>query len=413
MKLLNFGSCNLDFVYSLDHIVAPGETEATVSSEIFPGGKGLNQSIAAARAGAEVYHAGCIGTDGGMLREIMAESGVDVSYLQTVDSKNGHAIIQVSRAGENAIFLYPGSNEMLTEALIDRVLADFVPGDFLLLQNETNLVDVLVEKGSARGLKIVLNPSPYNEKIRQIDLSKLSYLILNEVEAREIAGSDEPEVALGLLRKKYPGLAVVLTLGVKGCVYRDENETVYHPAFRVKVVDTTAAGDTFTGYFFAGLSEGRPVTEALRRASAASALAVSRMGAAPSIPYEKEVAEALQSLLPYGSASPDTSRKQRVTDYIREHLREASLPGLADLLGYSAAYTGALVKKLTGRTFSALLQQERCGAAARLLTETGLSVEEIIYSVGYKNETFFRKAFRECYGCTPREYRKMREEKPL
>lgn len=411
MKLLNFGSCNLDFVYSLDHIVSPGETEATVSSETFPGGKGLNQSIAAARAGAEVYHAGCIGTDGGMLREIMAESGVDVSYLQTVDSKNGHAVIQVSRAGENAIFLYPGSNVMLTGELIDRVLSDFAPGDFLLLQNETNLVDVLVEKGHARGLKIVLNPSPYNEKIGAIDLSKLSYLILNEVEAREIAGSDDPEVALGLLRKKYPGLAVVLTLGVKGCLYRDGEETVYHPAFQVKAVDTTAAGDTFTGYFFAGLSEGLPVAEALKRASAASALAVSRMGAAPSIPYAKEVSEALKTLIPYGGTDPNRTRRQAVTDYVREHLREATLPGLAALLGYSAAYTGALVKKLTGRTFSALLQQERCGAAAKLLTETGLSVEEIIYSVGYKNETFFRKAFRERYGCTPREYRKMREEK--
>ncbi len=407
MKILNFGSCNLDYVYTMDHIVSPGETESTDSSDTFPGGKGLNQSIAAARAGAEVYHAGCIGYDGGMLKDILVESGVDVSYLKTVDSKNGHAIIQVSKAGENSIFLYPGSNVMITDEQIDLVLSQFSPGDFLLLQNETNQVASIVEKGYEKGLKIVLNPSPFNEKISQIDFSRLTYLILNEVEAKDISGIDEPEAALARIRKRYPHLSVVLTLGTKGCIYQDSDQTLFHPAFRVQAVDTTAAGDTFTGYFLACLAKGGTVAEGVRIASAASAIAVSRMGAAPSIPYQREVAEALETLIPYGAGKTDSdrSRKEQVLTYLSTHLKDASLPELADLLGYSTVYTGVLVKKVTGLPFSKLLQQTRCCAAAKLLAETDLSVEEIIYSVGYKNETFFRKAFRERYGAAPREYR--------
>lgn len=107
MKILNFGSCNIDYVYSMDHIVAPGETQTTHKMEIFPGGKGLNQSIAAARAGAKTYHAGCVGNDGEMLTDILSASGVNTDCLQKVDAKNGHAIIQVSSRGENSIFLIP------------------------------------------------------------------------------------------------------------------------------------------------------------------------------------------------------------------------------------------------------------------------------------------------------------------
>jgi len=405
MKILNFGSCNLDYVYTMDHIVLPGETQSTFRSDTFPGGKGLNQSIAAAKAGAQVFHAGCIGYDGAMLKEILAESGVDLSYLEPVDSKNGHAVIQVSKAGENAIFLFPGSNVMLTEEQIDRVLSDFSAGDLLLLQNETNLVPQIVEKGFAKGMRIVLNPSPFNETISQIDFSHLSYLILNEVEAKALSGSDEPEAALGRLRAQWPDLSVVLTLGTRGCFYRDRERSFYHPAFQVKAVDTTAAGDTFTGYFLACIAEEASVEQALRFASAASAIAVSRMGAAPSIPYREEVSDAVDRMIPYGADREDP-RRNRIETYVATHLQEAPLEELAGNLGYSASYTGALVKALMGMPYSKYLQKVRCSTAARLLAQTSLSVEEIIYSVGYKNESFFRNAFRERYGVSPREYRK-------
>ena len=409
MKILNFGSCNLDFVYTLDHIVAPGETESTDAYEVFAGGKGLNQSVASARAGASVYHAGCVGNNGEMLRQILEESGVDTAFLETVDSPNGHAVIQVSRKGENSIFLYPGSNEKITEEQIDRALQLFGEGDFLLLQNETNLVPYVARRGAERGMKVVLNPSPFNEKIEEIDFSRLSYLILNEVEGKALTGSDDPRECIGLLRKRYPNLAVVLTLGKEGSVYCDGDGIFRQPAFRVTAVDTTAAGDTFTGYFLASLADGISSAEALRIASAASALAVSRMGAAPSIPKKQEVLEVLPTLTPYErEEDPERELRNRIEAYLFAHLRDASLGGLAGELGYSAAYTGNLVKKRFAMPFSALLLRARCGKAAELLEQTDLSVEEIIDAVGYKNESFFRNAFRERYACSPRNYRKMK-----
>jgi len=197
MKILNFGSCNIDYVYSLDHIVAPGETETTTTMNIFPGGKGLNQSIAAARAGSEVFHAGCIGADGDFLADMMSESGVNTKYLKKVDGKNGHAIIQVTSSGENSIFLYPGSNEMVTKEYIDTVISNFEAGDILLLQNEISNVSCIVEKAFDKNMCIMLNPSPFNEKISEIDFSKLSYLLLNEIEAKCISGSSSVDEAIG------------------------------------------------------------------------------------------------------------------------------------------------------------------------------------------------------------------------
>lgn len=293
MRILNFGSCNLDYVYSLHHIVAPGETEASADMQIFPGGKGLNQSIAAARAGVEVYHAGCVGEDGQLLLDTLTESGVDVGYLKRVRIKNGHAIIQVTGDGENSIVLYAGSNAMITEDLIDKVLADFSPGDILLLQNEINLVPLIAEKAHKKGLYTILNPSPFNEKIGDVNLNHISCLILNEVEAKGFSGEVETEKILHFFREKYPKLKIMLTLGKNGCVYCDGEQTIPHPAFSVKAVDTTAAGDTFTGYFAAGLANGMAMEKILKTASAAAAISVTKNGAAPSVPYMAEVLEFL------------------------------------------------------------------------------------------------------------------------
>lgn len=294
MKILNFGSCNIDYVYSLDHIVSPGETETTYKMETFSGGKGLNQSIAVSRAGAKVYHAGCIGEDGEMLEKIMKQSGVDTSYLKKVPEKNGHAVIQVTSYGENSIFLYPGSNEMVTKDYIDSVIEDFGEGDLMLLQNEISNVEYIVEKAYQKGMCIILNPSPFNEKINKIDFNKLSYIILNEVEMKEVSGISSVRKSLDSMNKKYPDLKIMLTLGSSGCVYKDSQTEVTQDIFPVEVVDTTAAGDTFTGYFIAGISMGDDIAEVLKTASMASAIAVSRKGAAPSIPKRCEVLEALK-----------------------------------------------------------------------------------------------------------------------
>lgn len=296
MKLLNFGSCNIDIVYSLDHIVRDGETEKAYRVEQFAGGKGLNQSIAAARAGAEVYHAGCVGFDGNMLLEMLRDNGVDISFVGRTDERNGHAMIQVAASGENSIIVYPGSNSMITEAYVDSVLDSFGEGDIVLLQNEIGCVKYIIGSAHKKKCTVIFNPSPMTDDLRAVDYGEVSYLILNEVELKSIAKCDSLHEAIERLRESYPRLKLLLTLGENGSIYIDSTRSLYQSAFSVETVDTTAAGDTFTGYFVSGLASGDDIAKTLMEASAAAAIAVSRRGAAPSVPRRDEVMSALMSL---------------------------------------------------------------------------------------------------------------------
>lgn len=300
MKILNFGSLNVDYVYSVDYFVRAGETLKANSREVLPGGKGLNQSVALARAGAQVYHAGCIGADGEFLRELLNKKGVNTEYLRTIDGMQGHTIIQVDKKGENCILLYGGTNRSIGDSQIDETLAHFGQGDWLVLQNEVNSLPRIVDAAFARGMRIVLNPSPFEEGLKEVDFGKLSWLLVNEVEACQCSGSDEPERAWDVLHARYPRLSVLITLGSAGSIAHavgpDGVDTVRQQAFRADAVDTTAAGDTFTGFFIGGLAEGRPLDECMRRASMASAISVTRMGAAVSIPKVEEVESRLAEL---------------------------------------------------------------------------------------------------------------------
>ena len=280
---------NIDYTYSLEHIVQPGETITSRSLEVFPGGKGLNQSIALARAGANVYHAGLIGSDGEFLRDICRESGVKTEYIRETETRTGNAIIQVSEEGQNCIILYPGANREQTEAYIDEVLKGFSAGDILLLQNEINLLHYLIGEGAKKGMKIALNPSPFDEKITTCDLSKVSLFLINEVEGEQITGEKDPEQILQKMELLYPGAETVLTLGDKGAVYANGTERIRQEPVRVKSVDTTAAGDTFTGYYLAAVMEGKPRAQAMKEAACAAALAVSKKGASSSVPWRRDV----------------------------------------------------------------------------------------------------------------------------
>lgn len=289
MKILNFGSLNYDYVYSVDHILMPGETLAASRMETFCGGKGLNQSIALVRAGAEVWHAGMVGEDGEALLTLCRESGVDVSLVKSVSGKSGHTVIQVDAHGQNCILLYGGSNRSLTKEDVDEVFSKFGSGDMLLLQNEVNDIRLLIELAYDKGMQVVLNPSPFDNAVKACDLSKVSILLLNEIEGWQITGKRVPEEILEYLSAQYPNMAVVLTLGKNGAVYQDDSHRFRHGIYSVPVVDTTAAGDTFTGFFLAAVLRGKPMEEALELASKASSIAVSRKGAAPSIPMLEEV----------------------------------------------------------------------------------------------------------------------------
>ena len=286
MKIINFGSLNIDKVYAVDHIAAPGETVSATGLALNAGGKGLNQSIAAARAGAQVLHAGAIGPDGAFLEQLLQDNGVDTSPLLHVEGESGHAVIQVDAAGQNSIVVFGGANHALTENYVHQVLDQAESGDMVLLQNEINVVEPVLRTALLKGLTVCFNPS------HLVDI-----FLVNETEAAALAdlpAGSEPETILDNLGWAYPRSTIVLTLGEKGVLCRSDGGSNVQKAFPVSAVDTTAAGDTFTGYFLAGLCQGKDLTLCLKEAAAAAALAVSRPGAAPSIPAREEVEEFLK-----------------------------------------------------------------------------------------------------------------------
>ena len=293
MPILNFGSLNIDHVYRVDNFVLPGETKHTKSYTIHSGGKGLNQSIAAARAGSQVFHAGVAGRDGGFLVEMLQEAGVDTSLMQTSAEVSGHAIIQVADSGQNCILLYGGTNQMLTEDYVDHTLDAFGSEGFVLLQNETNLVRKIIEKAAAKGLKVALNAAPYSEDVNTYPIDQLDWLIVNEVEGAGIIGGAVDENLLQRLAERFPRAGILLTLGSRGaqCVQNGHYASI--GSCKVQAVDTTAAGDTFSGYFLFGVMQGFSFAETLRLATVASALCVQRPGAANSIPTRVEVEQVL------------------------------------------------------------------------------------------------------------------------
>ena len=296
MRVLCFGSLNIDYVYHVSHFVGGGETLASSSLHTYSGGKGLNQSIALSKAGLEVCHAGAVGEDGAFLLDELREAGVHTEYVERLAGvRTGHAIIQKNDEGDNCILLYGGANQRVSRQQIDRTLAAFSPGDALVLQNEISELPHLVERAKAAGMTIALNPSPMNESLRPL-LPSVDYLLLNEVEAAQLlraAPGDEPEDMARRLRAQLPGTAVLLTVGAQGSVYVDSNLCLRESAVSVQPVDTTAAGDTYTGFFLAGVlggsEPGRDPRWAMRYASMAAAIAVTRPGAAPSIPNKEEV----------------------------------------------------------------------------------------------------------------------------
>ncbi len=294
MKILNFGSLNIDHVYEVPHFPLPGETISSARYSRFPGGKGLNQSIAMAKAGADVYHAGKLGQNSEFLLEALKESSVNTSLLDTTGSETGQAIIQVNPEGENCILLYGGSNQEITTEYIDRVFAFLTEDSILVLQNEINNLEYILGKARERGLKIALNPSPVDERLKSMDLSGITWLLLNEIESRELSGFEEPDSSLMNLLNCYPHMKIILTLGEKGAIYQDKNTRYVQPAYKTRVKDTTAAGDTFTGYFISLTASGLGIEEALDMAARAAAITISREGAGSSIPKLEEVKRAMQ-----------------------------------------------------------------------------------------------------------------------
>lgn len=284
-KILCFGSLNIDRTYSVDEIVKVGETISSHFYEEFIGGKGLNQSIALSKAGGDVYHAGIVGKeDGQVLVKYLKDSGVNVDFIKYLDYPSGHAIIQIDKRGNNSIIVYGGTNRMVDKKFIDDVLDNFSEGDLILLQNEISNISYIVDRAYEKRMIIAFNPSPFDKFVKEVDLNKITYFLVNEIEGSMISEKEDEDEILKHIIKKYPEGKVVMTVGSRGARYLDKNMSYDVSGEKVDAIDTTGAGDTFCGYFLSSISRGKSVEESMNIANKASAFACTIKGASNSIP---------------------------------------------------------------------------------------------------------------------------------
>ena len=297
MKILVYGALNIDLVFTVDHIARPGETISSGFLWKSAGGKGANQAAALAKAGMETYMAGKIGNDGRFLLELLESYGVNTERVLIYPGATGQALIQVDKNGQNSIILYAGGNGEIQQNEIDGALESFGAGDMILLQNEIPHIGAIMEKAKKQGMKILLNPSPLDESIGKLPLDMVDVFIVNEIEAAALAAETShalpeltpPPLILDKLSERFPASEIILTAGKEGAYYaagtiREKGEIIVLP-----VVDTTGAGDTFTGYYIAAREKQFGVPEALKLACKAASIAVSRKGAMQSIPNKDEV----------------------------------------------------------------------------------------------------------------------------
>lgn len=292
MKVLVYGSLNIDLLYSVDHIVKPGETISSTSLVKSAGGKGANQAAALAKAGLAVYMAGKIGSDGQFILRLLESYGVNTDNVIRYDGATGQALIQIDKTGQNSIVLFSGGNDAITIEEIHQSIAQFSAGDIIVLQNEISHLKQIMESASKQGMRICLNPSPFNENITELPLHLADWIFVNEIEGAALAQlpeSSQPEAVLKRLVQRFPGTEIILTVGKDGALYGCDKTRAKSLIVETPVVDTTAAGDTFTGYFIAALERKMAVPQALAIACKASSITVSRKGAMESIPNANEV----------------------------------------------------------------------------------------------------------------------------
>jgi ribokinase len=290
MAVINFGSINIDYTYRTSHLVLAGETLTSSARLQGLGGKGMNQSIALHRAGVPVVHVGCIESDDEWTKNQMLQSGVDLRGISELSEPTGHAIIEVSDQGDNRIILYPGANHQLTSQQIQEALLANEDCGFVLTQNETNKVDEILTTSKNAGKTVVFNPAPCDVNAAKLPLDHVDFLVVNEVELMQLAADESIESAIIKLQENLPHIKLVVTLGADGVRYIDADISLHVPAKKVdKVVDTTAAGDTFIGYFMAGLTQSLGVEKSLEWGVSASAITVTTLGASSSIPWRKDL----------------------------------------------------------------------------------------------------------------------------
>ena len=291
MKVLCFGSANLDHVYKVDHFTVPGETQGCLEYDIKCGGKGVNQAIAMALAANDTYFAGIIGSDSGLLKDALVDKGVHIDYMKISNKPTGHAIIEVDQSGQNHILLYGGTNKEIDFEYIDEVLSHFSKGDIVVLQNEINNVPYIIERCYEKEMRSFFNAAPYDIAVKNYPIEKVTWLVVNETEGAALSNEEDYEKIIQTLKQKYPHTHILFTMGKEGSRVLTDKEDIKVEALKVNAVDTTGAGDTYIGYFVRGIVEEMPLLETAQMATKASAIAVTRFGAVDSIPNYEEVFE--------------------------------------------------------------------------------------------------------------------------
>lgn len=288
MAVFNLASINADLFYQVPHLLAPGETLASTDHSRGLGGKGANMSVAIARAASRVVHIGAVGADGRWAVERLLEYGVDTRHINEIDVPTGHAVIMVDDHGENAILLFPGANRAITETHIEVALTQAREADTFLFQNETSAQTEGAKLASAKGMRVVYAAAPFDAQAIKAVLPMLDILVMNAVEAQQLTD------ALGGTLADLPVRDVVVTLGGDGCRWlnTDEGTDKTFPAIPVAPVDTTGAGDTFTGFLIAALDRGLPMEQAISLGQQAGAIMVTRHGTADVIPDLKDIEDA-------------------------------------------------------------------------------------------------------------------------
>lgn len=291
MKVINFGSMNLDYVYPVEHIVKPEETLRSNRAMFYAGGKGLNQSIAISRAGGTVMHCGNVGmTEGSYLINILDKNGVNTSLIRKKETNTGTAFIQVTGDGTRSIIECGGANYTFTEDHIEYAMAQVKKGDIILVQNETNMVREIVEKGLEAGARIALNCSPFSDDLKDLPLDRLSFIFLNRIEASKFTGMNpnDMESLIPSLRGMFRDAEIVITMGTKGSMAMTQTDEIFQGVYETTVRDKTAVSDAFVGFYIGTRMSGASMRDSLMMAAKAAAICVSRNGAASSIPMIEE-----------------------------------------------------------------------------------------------------------------------------
>ncbi|QMU59340.1 MAG: ribokinase [Boseongicola sp.] len=284
-KIWCLGSINIDLFYRVPHLPAPGETLAALDHDRGLGGKGANQSVAASKAGAQVYHIGCIGASSDWIIERLQSFGVDTTFLRVVDEPTGHAIINVDQSGENSIVIYPGANIGLNTGQFEAAIASARAGDILLMQNETNLQTESARIAAEKGMRVFYSAAPFDAKAVEQVIPYLDALLMNEIESQQLSD------ATGSSLMDLPIDNIVVTHGERGARWlkTTDRQEIVSPGIKVRAVDTTGAGDTFAGYLAASVAAGQKPQQAIETATRAAALKVTKRGTADAIPTYSEV----------------------------------------------------------------------------------------------------------------------------